>query len=52
MSMNGRLDTTKKVMTHLSVGNQRQQDAYRVLHDSGLLAMLVTYSASPAARYI
>ncbi|MGQ8871647.1 DUF4269 domain-containing protein [Paenibacillus sp. TSA_86.1] len=48
MSMNGRLDTTEKVMEHLSVGNQRQQDAYRVLQDSGLLARLAPYSAYPA----
>jgi hypothetical protein len=48
MSVNGRLDTTKKVMTHLSVGNQRQQDAYRVLHESGLLFMLSAHAAYPA----
>lgn len=48
MNMNGRLDTTRKVMRHLSVGNQRQQDAYRVLHESGLLPMLAPHSAYPA----
>lgn len=48
MSMKSRLDTTDKVMTHLSTGNQRQQDACRVLQDSRLLAMLAPYFAYPA----
>ncbi|MDP9698615.1 hypothetical protein J2T16_001512 [Paenibacillus intestini] len=48
MSVNGRLDTTEKVMAHLSVGNQQQQDAYRVLQESGLLFMLSTHAAFPA----
>ncbi|WP_434756610.1 DUF4269 domain-containing protein [Paenibacillus amylolyticus] len=45
--MNGMMDTAENVMKHLSVGNQRQQDAYRVFQDSGLLAKLAAYSSYP-----
>ncbi|MDT0122150.1 DUF4269 domain-containing protein [Paenibacillus sp. RRE4] len=48
MSVSGRLDTTEKVMKHLSVGDQQQQDAYRVLHESRLLLTLSAHAAYPA----
>jgi len=40
--------TTTDVMTHLASGNERQQDAYRVLQSSGLLSILAAYHPYPA----
>ncbi|PQP80151.1 DUF4269 domain-containing protein [Paenibacillus sp. PCH8] len=40
--------TTADVMAHLAKGNERQQDAYRVLQSSGLLDILADYHPYPA----
>ncbi|SEA20707.1 DUF4269 domain-containing protein [Paenibacillus sp. 276b] len=40
--------TTTDVMAHLASGNERQQDAYKVLQSSGLLSILAAYQPYPA----
>lgn len=40
--------TSTDVMAHLASGNERQQDAYKVLQSSGLLSILSAYQPYPA----
>ncbi|MEC0110540.1 DUF4269 domain-containing protein [Paenibacillus taichungensis] len=40
--------TTTDVMVHLASGNERQQDAYKVLQSSGLFSILAAYQPYPA----
>lgn len=48
MAQSGEMITTADVMAHLATGNERQQDAYRVLKSSGLLDILADYHPYPA----